>query len=417
MSFGGLFFRVLLALLLVYPPLARATLVTFSVCVVQEVDYEDEDMGDKLTDSTYPAIGVSLRYTSSSGANTDIWTSWSGPSKGCNSSAQLDDAGAPYTVKVVRKALVNGNTLEVRDEPDGSLYATTVSSNFTPAASGQYSYSLGSDRRTHILMAASFAMSQSNGGTTGETYTLYDQGCPPQPTGSCAREDGIYIADNHADEKRVIAHELGHAVDVAATGGQGHIMDYEAVVDDCTPAYTDDGHSMNSKEYASAAFVEGFAHFYSAVAFNDLQTNADCELWKSGVDWDLDADDLEGPPEDPEHFSCSEGFTAGPALAPILIPDEDLLGAFCIGTGESENRATEYDFLRAMWVLATVEGVPVETLFDLWAEANPHSWEVNGEGTGGDYPSARMHDAAFSVGGSALQADYDAVASDHGISR
>ena len=124
-------------------------------------------------------------------------------------------------------------------------------------------------------------------------------------------------------------------------------------------------------------------------------------------------DKLLSDTDDPEQFSCDVGFDADPES----IPEFDVLGWYCLDSGDSENRATEYDVLRAFWDLVTYYDQSPETIFDIWAAADTDTWIAAGTGTGGNYPSQRMSEAAYDVGGSGLKVDYDENADYNGILR
>jgi hypothetical protein len=166
---------------------------------------------------------------------------------------------------------------------------------------------------------------------------------------------------------------------------------------------------MNSKEFSSNAFVEGFAHFYAAQSFNAISYGADCEYQRSSVDWDLSG----SAANDVTTFSCAGGFSSGT----LTIDDSDYLGDNCLSTGYSDNRAAEYDFLRALWDMTTYNSASVDTIFDIWVAASPDDWNMTGNGTGSNYPSSRLSSGAYAVGGSTLQASWDWVASVNGTDR
>ena len=85
--------------------------------------------------------------------------------------------------------------------------------------------------------------------------------------------------------------------------------------------------------------------------------------------------------------------------------------------GTNPNRGVELDWLRMFWDLRTDGGVAADDIFEIMDKANPHTWNANGTGTGGSYPSARMSDAAFTVGGNSLRANNDAKAAFNGADR
>lgn len=211
----------------------------------------------------------------------------------------------------------------------------------------------------------------------------------------------------------MIAHELGHAISKKADGSGSTNVDYDADLecdigfDCCTPAYDASMHKMNSKEYQSAAAVEGIAHFYSAVAYNEDVTQTNCEMEKHyQLDWDAD-----GVEDDGFSFSCE-----GAPVSGLGLSAHDYFGDKCAFV-HTANRGTEYDQARMWWDLRTDEGFSVSTIMAIWDAANPHSWNATGDGSGTGYPADRLHDAAFTVGGSSMQTDFDTWASLNGADR
>jgi hypothetical protein len=155
---------------------------------------------------------------------------------------------------------------------------------------------------------------------------------------------------------------------------------------------------------------------------NEHGTGADCDYsvryYGGGINWDLDfLTSKEGDVDDPVEFSCADSPT-------ISIPDLDYLGWGCLGTGESNNRATEYDWLRFWWDWRT-NHTPSLTLYDiqiLWNAAHPETWTASGDetgDTGGTYPRQRFKQAAwaFSLGDTGFLHDWNTLAADEGVGR
>jgi hypothetical protein len=208
----------------------------------------------------------------------------------------------------------------------------------------------------------------------------------------------------------------------AKNGWLGNNQDYDAAPDGCPSSTPTVLHDFPYKEFNSGAAVEGFAHFYSAMAFNeDTSPGADCEVQKHyDVDWDRSG--VRGDTfADTDTFSCEGGFDAWdppPVNQYVQQADNfDYLGDHCLASGQSNNRGTTYDWMRMFWDLRTDEGVTPDVIFAIWAEADPDDWNATGNGTGAGYPAFRMSVAAYDVGGSALQLKYNAVAPDNGTTR
>ena len=82
-----------------------------------------------------------------------------------------------------------------------------------------------------------------------------------------------------------------------------------------------------------------------------------------------------------------------PSLEHDLRRSGDYLGDWC-ATGTTNNRGTEWDWLRFLWDLDTGGGVSTTTIFQIYNVSNPGSWNATGDGTGGSYPAERLRDAA-----------------------
>jgi hypothetical protein len=387
----ALLFLLPLFLLLLPGTQALAAAVSVTYCVDYEIDYDDGSTGDYLTGATTKARGALLRFDDD-GTLTDVYLDWDGANPGCVTTT-LDNATS-YAVKLVRKAHVNGNTLKVvDDDATPALYASTITSSHTPVANTTYDWDVGPTNSIRILAAATWAIQRRTGGISGETFRFITEACPGTTT-SCQSGSDLYIKPSHSDDKFIIAHELGHRMFELANEGLEDANDPEADLDGCNASgqadsYDPDGHKMNSKEWTAQAYVEGVAHFYSAIAFNADNTETDCDIQKHyRIDWD--ADGIFQPLES-SIFSCEGSPDAD-------VDTYDYTGDFCIAAGATDNRSTEYDVLRFLWDL-TKQGVSLATIFAVWDEADPDDWYVNGTGTGGDFPAARLDAAADTVGG------------------
>lgn len=404
------FFTLLLAGALLMTSQPAWALITARYCVgYQNLSYADGSTGDLLTGSSTPAYGVVLRVIWNDNTVQDLGLAWNGSTPGC-ADLLFDNSNAPFEVKILRRAVIAGNTLEVVNA-SGALLTTTWLTNHTPTNNGLYYTNIGYTDSINVLAAASYAMQRRDGGISGETFRFVLDSCPGQAT-SCfdPATDEIYIHDSHVDRKFIITHEFGHALSSAANGWNSSDVDYDANVGPCTSAYTNSSHRMNSKEFQSAAAVEGIAHFYSALAFNSDVHDADCDIEKHyNPDWNRNGStsDL----VDVDIFSCEEGVSVA------SVDNNDYTGDYCTASGAWQNRGTEYDWLRMFWDLHTSYDVSTPTIFEIWNRANPHNWNPNGIGTGSGYPATRLSDAAFSVGGSTLQDDYDDCAGYNGTWR
>lgn len=404
---------------------AFAALIDVKYCVTYNLDYTDGETGDFLTDTTTPAIGAKLQLERSGGGIEWIYLDWEGADAGCGWFYDLSVGSTEtFNVRLIRQASVNGNNLQVwtDDSSSGILYSSLLATGHHPNNGIGYNYWTGPSDSIHILAAASFAASRATV-ATDRSFVFYTEACPVLG-GSCYQPNNtyylnLYMLPSLASFKFVVAHELGHAVSTVANGMLGQAHSYNADLDGCNVqgnfgSYDVDGHYMNSKEYQSASAVEGFADFYAAFAFND-STESDCTYeYHLNIDWNSNG--VINSTDEPKVFSCEFGVpSAGVDL-------NDYLGDFCLTTGHSNNRGTEYDWLRHLWDLSTDYGYSPDCLFSLWDEADPHNWNATGNSTGNNYPEERMHDAALTVASFAecsgtSQTDYDTSASGNGTWR
>lgn len=75
------------------------------------------------------------------------------------------------------------------------------------------------------------------------------------------------------------------------------------------------------------------------------------------------------------------------------------------------NRSTEYDWMRYLWEMVTVQGLAIDDIWDIWVEADPATWSANDGGSAGDFPIERWEDAADLLG---FSTEHD-NAEDHGL--
>ncbi len=127
-------------------------------------------------------------------------------------------------------------------------------------------------------------------------------------------------------------------------------------------------HEMVTKEHASGAANEGFAHYYAAVTFNKTNQTNCAFMYRYDQDFDLDGTvDFAGI----ETMNC-EG---SPIWSMTSVGAKDYLDEFC--DGPLEDRGTELDWLRFFWDLDTEHLTHVE-LMDFVDGLNAHSWNAVG---------------------------------------
>lgn len=135
--------------------------------------------------------------------------------------------------------------------------------------------------------------------------SLYLVSDNPSCEGSCQPSIYVEMQPGKTNRKFLVGHEVGHWIHRQWTNNDMGYDQWSWSANSSDPDCAFDGvgaHAMRSKEYAVGAFIEGFAHFISALAWNDhTQTNGWFKYYKEvdePVYDDMEADnwrvDLEG---------------------------------------------------------------------------------------------------------------------------
>lgn len=370
------------------PASAHAATYNTLFCFDYGVDFDDastsvgDDYWTSNSDKTARGARVQVTRLADSTDVYDDYTDYNGTYAGCTSFIGLD-SNAYYRVRIFSEAEVGGNYVEVYDDDSTeNLYFWEAEKAYKPTSPEIRLHTTPVAEHWNIAAAAGYSQYRRRGGLTGETYILYNEFCSGS-SGSCTKSSGkMYISDYGDDRKYIIVHEMGHALGIFKNGASTSFS-YSATLDNC---YTDSGrsHEIVSKEYQSAAANEGWAHFYAAVIFNnDGASSCGFEYYKS-VDFDLDSSN------DDRTISCEGRPNPG------IGDGYDYLGDWCNGT--LTNRGTEYDWLRFWWDFTTDQDVYFTQCADIWDTADPNDWNATGSGTGSDYPSSRLRDAADTEG-------------------
>lgn len=231
------------------------------------------------SDAPRPARGILARVIKG-GQTKYFYTEDSGSNVGCTPAYSYSggDAGN-YVLTVYSQSLLSGDLIRVGDD-SGSVASQTTLVNRT--GSGQTTHTFtGSGTsfdRFNVLSAASEAASRLPADTPFD-FRVGPLGCGGSggAGGSCyqSSSENIYIDTSNGTElnKFYIAHEMGHAV-MHATRGVKPTSNCSFTGIACGSFGS---HAMGSREYSSCAFGEGFAHFYSAMVWND-QLDNDCNF-------------------------------------------------------------------------------------------------------------------------------------------
>ena len=384
----------LLAFLLAFGTPAQAATVFF--CANYKVDYSNNTAHDEYftNDDDQPARGARIKVTENGGSVVSDAYSDDG---GCSAGLTLDPLKS-YTVQIVSDAKLHTNYVQVKDPTGTYFIASTALSSYTPPSTGDIKPIYTNVNPTwNVAAVAGWAAYDQWGGLTNQTFRfrVVSAGNDMQQNGG-----NPYSTIHDYEDTYVVIHEMGHQVSFLANNAVlgTNSMDYGASANGC-PALVG-GHDLNSKEFQKAAFMEGFASFYAELVFNDDTLNSDCYYHHGGEDWNLDnvVDSLDA--QDP---SCELGPYPYPG-ATTPINEYDYLGDYCLFSGASNNRGTQYDWMRFLWDLHTDGGwgspPPLATSLAVIDASTPQTWHQTGVAdnlTAGS-PAYELRQAAISQG-------------------
>lgn len=311
------------------------------------------------------------------------------------------DSNEQYQFTFYSKASVSGNTIEAVDDSTSLQQASaTVLFNYSPTGTDEMTFVLngGSDDRWNHLAMAAFALYFENAGVSGMSVQL-------QSTGgiACCRTIGNSIELYSTIKQFTVIHELGHVLSTKVNGNNAPTSDCSAVRDNCDGG-GDSGaaadHGTVTKEYYSCAIVEGMGDWYAAITWNDISTSATSCWYLRGHDIDFNLNGSNDYLGDLNPYPC----TGDPHSDAWLDGDDWLEDAIGEGAGACttplQNRSTQFDVVRYLFAMRTEEDLTKQKLWDIWDDAEPHTWDVNGGGGSND-PEERWETSADSnlVGG------------------
>ncbi len=257
--------------------------------------------------------------------------------------------------------------------------------------------------------AGAYALTRHGAATSGKTYrfkVMTSTGC-----GNCfkASQDAVLLSDvQGTHEKFTIVHELGHAINHhgVTNGWPLSIINYEAAEGNCP---TSTGvHSMGSKEFATAAISEAFAHFVALDAFNNHgQSDGVFQYYKNeftcgfpAVDAQVASTDLSRPRRKANPIQTC------PLASATAFPREYMTNICQTPHG---GRGVEVDWMRVFWQMHTTGGVSFAAIVAWLSEAR--SWN----GAPFNFPPIHaMHYAALSTGGT-LSSAWTSAMQNHGV--
>jgi hypothetical protein len=380
---------------------AHASIIDRQICGWYAIDFQDvKAINTHLDDDYYtanvdrPARGAKLQiwdYNAASPSWQSYWLSWNVVGSACATVSV--NTTHDYALRFISDALVNGNTIKVRQTINGiSMTAVASGPAHWDPDSGNVDIHSGIRDMWNVAAASGHAMYRRDGGvdnqidvidvrTTGGS-SLYIDAATSEYTGSPI---GTSMSSAHVDYKYAIAHELGHWVQDAANGFAGTQRDANVIPGDasCDDSF-DDGYLI-AKYNSSYAATEGIAWYYAVVAFNQTQ-DPHCEFGWPG-DYNGDGDTLEA---NEEMAPSCEGEPAEDWI------EMDWHGAYCPTVGNAAPSGVQLDWLRAFWDADTDQGLDTTSIMEIFSGAHPESWNAIGNNTLDD-PKPRMETSAAAM--------------------
>ena len=367
-------------------------------CAQYKANFTDSALGLPLaqrddyywSNSNKTARGVKLRIDPNAAgvATIERWTDWTGPNAGC-ATVLLDDDWT-YDVKILSRTNIDNVYVEV-NSTGSTAWSSLALDDWTPVAGVKNIETVNAHRAWNMTAAMSWALYRRRWNVSGETFIAHTDDISPCPGAAACQSGGEMWFNPAASQigyRYVMVHELGHLLARKLDANTSSSKNYNASTTTCGPAA---GHQMTTKEHSSAAAVEGFAHYYAAVAFNNT-SQSDCAfMYNKAQDFDKTA----GMGFDffaPGSISC-EG---SPVWNLAVVDARDYLGDMCSGT--LSHRANELDFLRFFWDLDTDEGLSFGEIANLLDRANPRNWNAVGSNGSPNNPWDRIVSAAAITG-------------------
>lgn len=389
---------------------AWAANVDITFCAEVDIDFDDVDAdgGDRWTeDSDKPARG--FEYTiknATTGATHSTGNLGVGLSNaGCVTVALPQFA--EFTIRYKSVALVAGNTLSAKTN---NSTTTWQSSPVTIGTSATYVHTLpgSTERRWSHLALAAFALTMHDLGLSGKSFTLQEAS---SGAGVGDTDEGNHRVDLSSYDAQHTKYRAGWELGRLLTmyrdnGGVG------CQSADVSPGYCDANPTLSGFQhqhhflrsmYQSRAGCDGTADFYNSLIWNRLEvgTQEDCVY---RVNYTLDYNLNSNPGAQPNPI-WSWDFNIGDPISCHRTGLDEWL-EFWMTTGDNpfdcsgdiDNRGTRHGWLHYYWQMAVEEEVPLETLWDVWDDAQPHDWCQDDACTSLAAPSDRLQDAAYANG-------------------
>jgi hypothetical protein len=445
---------VITAFLLFSTPTEAAT-ISRKFCYDYSIDMDDVNVSVGDDYITNPLIKYNARFAYASITDeTGGFPAHNGylDSAGCTPLLTLDDTHT-YTARLLGwVSLPNGQKIVVRDSRyettcsgGGStnchnLYSQSATVNTFPGAGFPITVELdatgpGNGWINAMLIATHAIQRKPAAWVDEEDYVIAVESTSggaelsyTDASGTLLNTPAVLLPagpDTGVRKKYVIAHELGHmlefklhcddaGVNCDGSGPYRLQADYNASDDDCDGGVPQSSHTYNSKEYQSAAAIEGWAHYVAAFSFNHpggstcrMQPTRDVEWNYTSSAWD-------------EPFSCEGAETGGDfggaeyTEPPISVTGRDVYGQFCEASKfVDDNRGLEYDWLRFWWDFNQASGFGFIKATDVVVEMGSDDWCADDSCAISDLPASRLEDAMTTLGWSSL---YNSI-SDNGVDR
>ncbi|MEN0061072.1 MAG: hypothetical protein AAGA48_02925 [Myxococcota bacterium] len=197
---------------------------------------------------------------------------------------------------------------------------------------------------------------------------------------TCANRHKLFVDETTLHEQRFpMLHEMGHVVAYYADDQRKPNFSYKANASGSCDA--NNSHQIEHEEWASAAAVEGMAHFYAGTVLNK-QVEFDCQVVQVGIDFNNDG--AVGQPVTGNEFFLPHSCEDGPYLVSGIEDrldgtawdDGDYMEQECEMPGP-DDRHTPYDWMRFFWDLDTDQSFTFGRIMRLWNNADPHNWDKN----------------------------------------
>ncbi|MET0287844.1 MAG: hypothetical protein ABW352_25370 [Polyangiales bacterium] len=321
------------------------------ICVNIVTNYLDHFAGDFFTESgdfARPAYGMKFRLQGASStpiAEGNLLDGSSNTKPGCIGRTLSLQTNTNYALTLWSEGKVSGNAVVAQEAK--KVQSVTLNISVPAGTGGLAVYDLDPNplsRETawNVYEALAYSLGKHPGFTP--LKTVFDIA----PTGGGAytcETNSVSFESGLTQFKYIIGHELGHAWHFTNAGYVGNCslpaQDYtdrgngnvpgSVTSNDCNsppPSGASDSHGLFSREWSSAAVVEGFANFYSAAVWNDA-TQRDCE-------WSQLADTVR---------DC-EGDTSLPDRLMLTQCEQP-------SAGWARDRGNEWDWLKVLWDVHT----------------------------------------------------------------